>query len=194
MKRIALFTLLACVPFCILKAQDIELGTYTMNTNVKNVYYEKESKKVLIEIGGYNETDRNVGMQIEYRYVKDFRNCLQELKMKMLEWDSIALANNVTEITKDMYISKFRYRIVWKGAYFYESKNKREIKWQYIRENGISYAYFIDVYKSSNNEYIDTQAGMLLRLDEIDKLLEVVSEDNLIKRITEEQNKSDLFR
>lgn len=194
MKKIALFTLLACLPFYMLKAQDVELGTYRMNTYEKKVYCSKDLKDVFIEIGGDSEASRNIALEIAYKNLDGFRKCILEIKAKTLEWDSVATANNVTDITKDMYKSNFRYRIIWQGGNWYETNNKREITWQYIRQNSISYCYFYDNYRSSYSEYIDTPAGMLLKLDEIDKLLEILSEENIRRKMSDEQNKSDLFK
>ena len=177
-----------------LNAQDIELGTYRMNTYEKNVYFGKDLKDIYIEIGAYTETSQNIALKIAYKNLESFRNTLVELKAKTIEWDSIATTNNVTDITKDMYKSNFRYRIIWQGGYWHETNNKREITWQYIRKDSISYCYFYDNYRSSSNEYIDTPAGMLLRLDEFDKLLDVISEDNIKRRLNEEQNKAELFK
>ena len=193
-----LFLILAVVVATVVQAQD-KVGAYYNN------YFDKEysvdagfdSKGVLsvfFNVEG-NSVNDEVDVNISGENISFFITSLQNAKQKYLEWISVAKANNVTKMSKDMDVSFPRVTIAWYGAkWWFAFRHKLQPRFM-ITESGKYLCVISDTVTASSNEYIDQKYYLVFQNEEdFDSLINAINPTVILEKLNNKQNVEDLFQ
>tara|TARA_B110000114_G_C14835683_1_gene294510 strand:- start:114 stop:635 length:522 start_codon:yes stop_codon:yes gene_type:complete len=136
------------------------------------------------------------GLKISSDNYVDFKEFLVQCKIKLNEWDSTAVANNIDELVKLIPVT-YKPRL---AGYF------RYSDWHFDKSVKLTPKFYRTVGKSSllittgeltasDNEYIDCENLVFaFTSEEIDNLLEGLKPENIIKHFTAQDSKDELFK
>lgn len=194
-KSLLLFTVIL-LTFCVKAEQTV--GKY------QNTYFGKEFE---IEAAQKNDAIKSVYIGIEAKDTKDafisvdgndlesFKNALELVKAKYLDWVKVAKENNVTEMDKEFDIKFPSVTIAWFGSKWWFSFGQR-IKMRFlILNSGKMVAVWTPKVTSSSNRYIDEQVYFALEGEEdFDSLISQLNYQNILAQLLNKKNNEDLFQ
>lgn len=165
------------------KTYDIE--AFETSKDTINIYLgvsaEQATTKALINVSSYN--------------LAEFKNSLQQMKLKFIEWSDVAKKNNVKELSKEMEISFPSVDIGWFGTewhFAFYQKIRPRFK---ILDNGTYIVTLSDKYTSSSNEYInETIYWVFSNPKEIDDLISKLDLDKIKAKLDVDVKASELFK
>lgn len=199
MKRILLAALMIGTHFA--TAQE-EIDTYEMSRFEKEPYViqanapENGNYSFYINMQSLDASIDNGGIIVKSKYLEDFRVLLKECQVKLNEWDEVANANGVADLTKDIPVTvrpkltgffrygdwKFDYNVVLMPKYFRSSNEAQVI-------------LYTGEMTASDNEYMDAENFVFaFNSDEIAEFLEKLTTENVENHFTKKASKEELFK
>lgn len=172
-------------------AQSTDLCIYDKN-DIKVYIYENQNDDVVVLFENITEGDsyKSFFMMHGQSNIEQTYNLMIYVKNKFVEYDSIAIANNVTDIKKDLGLFETFDKcnlFVWDNSYKVGVGNNYKYPMtQYYRQNDYSCIRIFNWYKTSFNKFVKVYTE--LRFDDANDLEEFA---NLFK---DYQHLKDLIR
>lgn len=157
-------------------------------------YNKKDFISIKIELQSLDEYPIELYISSPGEY-QSFMRRLDLLKVKMIEWDSICIKNDIGKINKliDFKVNKNEKLSVWFGRNY----NNCDPLNVYVRENDTSKIIFhTGVIRSLTNEYINSKGGIIIfySSQEIDEMIKAFNLSNIQSYIDNKNEKLELLR
>ncbi|MBE6332029.1 MAG: hypothetical protein E7070_06965 [Bacteroidales bacterium] len=166
------------------KDYDIIISPTSDNSDIKNLSIEVEGK-------GF----KDVELMFDGPQIDDLQNSLIQVKEKYSEWTNVAKQNNVTDMSKEIPVSIPRFTVAFYGSKWYFHFKTISKFYFKILSSGTMAIILSEKVTASSNEYIDeTFYWVFESPEEMSSFINKIDKNNLLKKIKEESNKSDLFK
>ena len=145
-------------------------------------------------IGCESKDAKELYVVIENKQYEDFVEFIKKIKHKYSEWDSIAKANKVMNLNKDMGIYSPQFSVSWKSSEWWWSFGHKE-KVLFLILDGKSVAVISKMVASSENKYIDETFYLTFAsLEDFEELLSAFNIDKGKKILEKKSNTESLFQ
>ncbi len=175
------------------------LSAQTKFSSYHNSYFDK-TYNVMIDsderlyIGCESKDAKELYVVIENKQYEDFVEFIKKIKHKYSEWDSIAKANKVMKLNKDMAIYSPQFSVSWKSSEWWWSFGHKE-KVLFLILDGKSVAVISKMVASSENKYIDETFYLTFAsLEDFEELLSAINIDEGKKILEKKSNTESLFQ
>lgn len=182
------------------------LSTYAQEqvTNYQNSYWDKSfsieaslknNKIDRIFISVMADNARNASIIIAGDDLYSFKSALSKTKEKYVEWQQIAIDNNVTDMTKEFGINFPDISFGWYSSkWWFSFFNTLNMKFS-ILESGKIVAMANPKVTASSNRYISEQIYFVFGCaQDFDNLINALDKEQILKRLNDKQSKEDLFQ
>lgn len=184
--------------FAVLMGIPLLMSAQTKLSSYHNSYFDK-TYDVLIDddeslyIGCTPDESREVHIVVDKKQYGDFVAFINNVKQKYIEWDSVAKANGVTDLKKDMGFYSPKFSVAWKSSQWWWSfGHKAGVRFLILE--GKSVAVMSKKVKSSKNEYIDETFYLTFAsVEDFEELLSAINIDEGKKLLEKRSNQEDLF-
>lgn len=197
MKRIALLVALALIA-TVAHAEKV-VGTFIMSGEEQDVEADYSDGTLQIYFDVFGEyTGEKVMMSIAgEENILEFIEKLKYCKSKFVEWERIALQNNVVDYSKKFDVTFPRVELWWKGSSdWYSSFEGEYFKPLFFIDDEGEISFIAGGEVSDwNNEYIDQKWYVILQdVSEIDSLIEAINPSRVISVLTRKDTLDALFQ
>ena len=180
----------------------VEVSTYEMSTFETEPYSIQATEpkngefNYYIDMQSLDGAVSSGGVTIKSKNIDEFVLFLIECQSKLNEWNEVAKANGVEELTKEIPVTVkpsvdgyFKY-----GDWQFD--NYVNLNPVYLRtENVASVVIYTGELTSTSNEYIDCEnLAFALNSSEISALLKNIDKATVLSFFSEKDNKEDLFK
>jgi hypothetical protein len=160
----------------------------------------KDKGKVTLYIDAlsFDETVNQAGWMIDEKELIEFRNSIEQAKVKYIEWRETAIANNVTELNKEMKIASPKVACYFSyGDWQFDFSVTPTYSFVILKDQSEPYTLLIDSGKlqSTSNQFIDCD-GIALTFssaEAVDDFLSKISQPEIDKYKNRER-KENLFK
>jgi len=197
MKRF--ITIIAILFSCLALRAEEKVGMYhssyfDVDYSIEAGYNSRNVLTVYVQVEGEHSSDK-VFFNFDGGDIDYFVKALKLAKEKFVEWQDIAIKNNVTDMRKDLDISFPRTTIAWLGSKWWFSFNKRLSPEFVVSSEGDILFLITGKAVSSSNEYIDMKYYFALsRASDFDELIEALNIEKITEHFNKKQNVEDLFK
>lgn len=156
-------------------------------------FKNKNSEVVYIEIKG--EYTDEAYIEVWARNLDKFRNSLELVRDKFIEWENVAIENNVQNMSK-----KFDIKFPLIGVYWYTSKWWSNygigIRMTFeILPSGKAIAKWMPKIKASSNQFVDQQFYLVFQNEEdFNALIELLDLQKIVAKMQKTKEEEDLFK
>lgn len=163
-----------------------------------NSYFDKTydvliDKDEAIYIGCTPDHAKELHIVVDKKQYEDFVKFIENVKQKYTEWDSVAKANGVTDLKKEMGFYSPKFSVAWKSSQWWWSFGHK-VGVRFLIIEGKSVAVMSKKVKSSRNEYIDETFYLTFASSEdFDELLSAINIEEGKKLLEKKSNQEDLF-
>lgn len=173
-----------------LKGKTFDISATEPKSSGKFTYY--------IDVFSRDNSVKSISLSIENNELDSFKKQLNAAKAKFVQWSNTAIANNVTELDKEMKDIKFKssaaflYGSKWKFCFSVRYKFRAKIidgKMHLIITNK-------EEMVASSNQFMDCKGFALIfsSSDEIDAFMNQLDESKVIAHFSKKGNTEDLFQ
>lgn len=139
--------------------------------------------------------DSSICLNFNSDTIADFILFLENVKSKYIEWKNIAIANNVSDMTKEMDYITPRCDVCWLygGEWFFSFGQKLKPTFM-ILDDGRMVVIIYKEFTSSSNRYITDTIYMAWGCEQdIDSLIKALNVDEMRNKINSKINTQQLF-
>lgn len=169
-------------------------GTQLYNIDVR---HRKERFDLYVQVESLDNVADEVELIIQDKKVKHFKNTLQTLKEKFIEWDSVAKESNVKKLSKNIKFKSKVYQVLFKYGSYHRGQASLKAKFE-VSENGESSVILTskNSITSSSNRYIDCLGFILIfnSPKEIDYLMSKFKTEDVLDFIRKKNENKELFK
>ena len=172
-------------------------------------YYKSEASTYQIEASEPKNGEFTYYIQVqgEYKYNKvymvlkskdadSFKESLNNIKSKYIEWCNVAKSNNITKLTKE-FPFKLKLSYAWLGSkWWFSNTYVLTPKFQILNSDAgpQMYVSICKEAKAYDNEYIDQKTYLFLNsAEEIDTLISALDPKKVLDHYSSQKNKESLF-
>lgn len=136
-----------------------------------------------------------VTINVKQKQLDEFIASIQEAKETYVEWDSVAVVNNVTDLDKSMKVKSPSLMCAWYGTqWWFDYSTKLSFNFKHIEGKPV---LIIRTGKlvASSNQYIDSEGGAFVftSVEEIDAFLSALDPTLVTGHFAAKNQKQDLF-
>ncbi len=185
-----------------LKAQE-KVSEYSMSYfndkayNIEATEIKNGKFRYYIDCASWESNDDVVGISLDSDITQDFRNGMNEIKDKYIEWKNTAEQNNVTNFDKNFDISLPRVNCFFRYGEYHFSFNRKPNVYFKVTSDGKCYAILsIKDLTASDNQYIKHDGlFMVFSSDkELDEFIDAIDPKYVYERSEKKTNTDDLFK
>ncbi len=191
-------TFVSSLLFTIVMGMPILLQAQTKLSSYHNSYFDKTYVVLIDEdeaiyIGCTPDRAKELHIVVDKKQYVDFVEFIKNVRQKYAEWDSVAKANEVTDLKKDMGFYSPKFSVAWKTSQWWWSFGHK-VSVRFLIIEGKSVAVMSKKVKSSRNEYIDETFYLTFAsLEDFDELLSAINIEEGKKLLEKKSNQEDLF-
>ena len=175
-----------------------KVGEYFNNYFDKNFEIEASEKNGNLQtvfIGVVSEGSSNAFIAVEGKDLDKFKNSLELVKAKYIEWKKIAIENQVTEMNKEFGIEFPKVEIYWLGTKWWSSY-KVKVNFRFmILDDGKMVATWVPKVTHWDNKYIDeTVYFVFSNTEDFDNLISQLNYQDFQNKLSQKKKNEDLFK
>jgi len=199
-----LFAILAIATFTLSALAQEKITTYEMSYfgdagttyNVSATEPDNKGKfGYYISVYSFDGKRTPVTINVEQKQLDAFVASLQKAKETYLEWDSVAVANSVTDLDKPMKINLPNLMCAWHGAeWYFDYSTNLSFVFKHIEGKPVLIVRTGKLV-SSSNRYIDSKGGAFVftSVEEIDAFLATLDITLVTEHFITKNQKQKLF-
>ena len=196
MKKIILVLFLLTFVLHINAAQKVGEYTNSYFSKTFSIYAGEENNKITsVYFGVQTDLDfRTAYISINGDKLDLFKNALELARDKFSEWKKVAKDNNITEMSKEMYIDFPEVTIGWYSTeWWFSFDNKINLSFL-ILDDGEMVAAWAPKVTDSLNHYIDQKIYFVFANEkDFDDIINQLDDQRILNELLKNKNRSDLF-
>ena len=153
-----------------------------------------------VQLHSFDPLSNNCGILITQDRLYGIKEYIKYCKSKYIEWQKVAIENNVNDLKKKIQIKPFEVKsfFIYGKDFHYDLSVQLNAKFVIVELDGVI-NYVINIYTSeltsSTNKYIKMSGGNLIfsNVEEIDDFLLKLSDSRVKKRLSQPKVE-DLFK
>ena len=139
----------------------------------------------------------DIGFILNSSKVESFKETLQEIKNKYVEWSNTAKENNISDYDKDFDVKMPRLDVFFKygSKYHIDGMKKPDVYFKVTTDGRCLVIFKITNIKANDNRYM-THDGLLIAFtsaQEIDAFIEALDPNEVIEAAEKKSNRDALF-